>query len=399
VRVIGALLTMRGWLVLALVLVAYLFADLLSSKLLYLVSVALLLVFIISYLQIRNTRRGLFVERVITPNPVVERNPTNVDVKVRRKSGSPPVIVALEDVTPTGLNKLDISSSVGPLGGYVGLSYSLRPERRGIFNLGPVRVGVVDAFGLFVSSLYLGETSRLTVYPAYSFVETASAEKTLEHLGTTTLPVRGSSADFLALRGYVSSDPVKMIHWRSSAKLGRLVVRELMKEEGKSIGIVLDCQSTSGPQATQSYEVAVRVAASIAVSGINRGIDVHLVLQEDDLKIIRGDRGPVLYHKLLSALATVQPRGRLSMYSVMERIALAEPPGQTIFLIMPRPGKGVVEQAIRLARRGLALRVVVVGDSSQKDLKAFGARLLATGVNFSVAKMDHDRKVQVSWVR
>jgi len=97
--------------------------------------------------------------------------------------------------------------------------------------------------------------------------------------GAVAVPQVGDSQEFLQLRDYRPGDPVRRIHWPSTARSGRLVVKETGEEYFARLGLVLDTFIEDGDGAM--LDAAVSVAASLA-AGLRLGdalLDVLFVEQ------------------------------------------------------------------------------------------------------------------------
>ncbi len=382
------MLTTRGWAVLVLAIVGFLLADLYSSRFLYLVSLAVAVAFVLSYVQLRVSSTGLKVTRSIAPNPCFESSQTSVEVQVQRR-GLSAQVVGIQDQLPSSFRATGGTLRFGPYGRSIRYLYRLEAAERGEYEVGPSLILLRDVYGLFSARANVGAPTRLMVYPRYSQVDTKIEMRSLELLGPTTTHRRGSSSDFLSIRRYVHGDPVKSIHWRSSAKVGQLMVRELEAEEKGSVGVVLDCSRGND----LLFETGVRAAASIAVTCLSMGMDVRLFLADDDLLVVDRGRGQVQYHAVLSALARVRRGGGLSAAEMLRRVERVSGWRGSIFFVTPQVGRFEAEWAMRLSSRGIAVSLVLTG--SPDDL---GVAAAIGSVGLAAARMRGD-EVKLDWIR
>ncbi len=117
---------------------------------------------------------------------------------------------------------------------------------------------------------------------------------------------RGESEELLRLREYASGDNLHHIHWKSTAKLGRLMVREFAAEQRRRFSIVFDNSGDETPGASsEPFEPMVSAAASLASHLAAHGLAFSFASIDDTFPhgaSIEHLRGVLMY------LAVVQPR-------------------------------------------------------------------------------------------
>jgi uncharacterized protein (DUF58 family) len=357
------MLTKRGWSILAFMAIIYVVADASSVQILYLLFTALLLVVIFSLIMLRRAPRGMSLSRTLGTNPCNERSLVRVDVTLRTKRGVSGLVLALEDQLPDELEIEGEPSSIGSGQSYSRQTYYIRANKRGLFEVGPARVRVVDIFGIGVSTFRIGEENRLVVYPEHGPVEVFRGRESTEVMGVSTTEQKGASSDFLRIRPYEPGDEVRTIHWRSSAKIGRLMVRELEKEEVRSTIVLLNCEENSNRGREDVFETGVRVAASIAVSSLKEDMEVKMILYGGSKEILGSGRGRVQYHRILSSLSAVESRGDTPLSFIIDRISKEEGGTGTIHIISPMIQDRDVKSISYLIRRGISPAVILTDES------------------------------------
>jgi uncharacterized protein (DUF58 family) len=113
----------------------------------------------------------------------------------------------------------------------------------------------------------------------------------------------GDSEEFMALRDYRAGDPMRRIHWRSWARVGRPVVREYQDEFFVRHALVLD--TFAAPDGYAVFEEAVSVAASIAVSVETQESLLDLMFVGPETYCFTAGRGVGSTDRLLEVLASV----------------------------------------------------------------------------------------------
>jgi uncharacterized protein (DUF58 family) len=142
--------------------------------------------------------------------------------------------------------------------------FAVPTARRGRFELSPVELPRNDPFGLFASSRRLGRPTRIDVHPRIVAFGRLPAAVSLNVEGPTSDLSPQGSTTFHRLREYVVGDDLRTVHWPSTARAGRLVVRHLVDTAQPRSVVVLDVSPLSYQEET--FEEAVDVAASITVA-------------------------------------------------------------------------------------------------------------------------------------
>lgn len=154
------------------------------------------------------------------------------------------------------------------------------PSRRGWLRLTHVRLSTRYPFGFFDKWRVIERADALLVYPA--IVPVPDLERRLERLlgredARAEVPrrERGHGVEVAGVRPYREGDEARAIHGRRSASLGTLVVRELEREPGRELAIVLDLDGRA--QDDDHTERVVSRAASIALLAHARGAAIEVL--------------------------------------------------------------------------------------------------------------------------
>jgi uncharacterized protein (DUF58 family) len=129
----------------------------------------------------------------------------------------------------------------------------------------------------------------------------------------------GQSEEFVALRDYRHGDPLRHIHWRSWAKVGKPVVKEFEDEFFVRHGLVLDT-FTEDPQ-SEVFEEAVSVAASFAASVLTQESLLDLLFVGAQSYCFTAGRGLAHSDQMLEILAGVSA-SHDQKFSVLEHLVL-----------------------------------------------------------------------------
>ena len=156
------------------------------------------------------------------------------------------------------------------------VAYSFTPQRRGVIRFGPLTARASDPFGIarrrwkdFSVTEILALPPIENVIPPQTSLIAKSQEEEICSIW------RGSpSGDFLALREYASGDDLRYVHWKSSAKIGDLMIRQSEHSEESGAFLLLDTRA--GAASEQDFEKMVGAAASLCSASHNRRMPLQL---------------------------------------------------------------------------------------------------------------------------
>jgi uncharacterized protein (DUF58 family) len=195
-----------------------------------------------------------------------------------------------------------------PPGGRANAIVEVTPLRRGVIRLGDLRVLLPDPCGLFQSCVRVVSPPVLvTVLPRRFRVPPVvmPGSSSFQISGETSSNAIGNSGEFTGLRDYRPGDPLRQIHWRSWARTGRPIVKELEDTCYPRHGLILDTLSTGRSDA--AFEEAVSVAASF-VAALDSGESLlDLMFVKNEAHRVTAGRGIERADKLLEVLAAVSP--------------------------------------------------------------------------------------------
>jgi uncharacterized protein (DUF58 family) len=174
--------------------------------------------------------------------------------------------------------------------------------QRGYQQLTGFRLSTRFPFGLIRKSRDVAAPAQLLVYPALCPVPEHLLPGGRTEQGKRQLARPSRRGDFFGLREFRPGDDPRDVHWRVSARRGRLYIRESEEESSRTVLVVLE--DAPGVEAGSAYEAAVSLAASVALHLIKRGFLVGLAA---GASAVAPGGGTAQASTLLQALALVQP--------------------------------------------------------------------------------------------
>jgi len=196
------------------------------------------------------------------------------EVRVRNTRGRRTGASVVELPVRAPYGRSDTQFAVPPLGsdGEWTELFAVPARRRGVVEMGPLRSVRTDALGLIRRIQSWPGTRTLHVNPRTVRVPYDRAGFQLDVEGVTTAMLSSSDVSFHALRDYVPGDDRRFVHWPTSARLGRLVVRQFEETRRSQHLVVLN--TDEAVWAGDSFEVGVSVAASLTRAAIEQSVAV-----------------------------------------------------------------------------------------------------------------------------
>lgn len=306
----------------------------------------LLSAFILSYLRFSMIARfallRLEITREISDDKIFQGELTSVRVKIRNPTFFDLDRALIVDMVPDafdiafGENYTDVFI---PAGGQMELAYVLRAAARGVHLIGPLNITLRDKMHFFVAHLEIPIISEIRVFPTYSDIR--RLEITQKSAGGflpgqhVIFKTKGAGYDFHQLRQFDQSDPIKLIDWKASARLGRLLVREYLGERIIKLYIAIDTSYTMGYgyRRITKLDFATRAGALIAYLAKKLQDFLGVILFSSTVhSFIKAGRGRGHFMRILSVLAEAEPEGIANLPGAIRHLMNYE--SRSCFLII-----------------------------------------------------------------
>jgi len=230
--------------------------------------------------------------------------------------------------------------------------------RRGVFDDGTIRLITGAPFGLVRAHTHRVVASPMTVVPTWAelttfpILEPSSSPSDVVHERART----GAGEEYMGVRDYRPGDPRKFVHWRSTARAGRLIVREYEQEVASRVGLVL-AGADHGTAPDSSFEMLVSAMASIGLYALSTGHPLDAVRADPDGAEHLGSPGR---HELLDWLAAAQPTD-VPLIGLVNHVLVRIGRRGTVVLLVPDSGvAGTSVKDAVTAVQGAGARAIVV---------------------------------------
>lgn len=401
----------RAWIVLALGLIGLAMALVTGREMYYRLTYLLFAILLVSTAWAWSSLYGLRLRRYTRAQRAQMGRAMEEQLAVRNTSWLPKLLVVVQD--QSSLPGHQASRVVHSLGAGQEFDWLVRTlcEERGEFRLGPVTISGNDPLGLFERQREFVQTSRIVVYPAVLPIGSLPPPRGPlpggDALRRRTHYITPNAA---GVRDYVPGDSFARIHWASTARKNRLIVKEFELDPMSDVWIFLDMEDrvqaamedypegSTSEEGTQkplwrrirefrlppnTEEYAISAAASVANAFIRQRYAVGLVAYGQHREVVQADREKRQQIKLLETLAILRAEGRMPFSQVLSTEGSRLTRGTTVVTISPSTRQDWVEATLHLHNRGLRVLAIVVdagsfgGSVGADELRS---RLLGAGI-------------------
>ena len=186
------------------------------------------------------------------------------------------------------------------------LEWPVRAARRGRLRLRLAAVGSLFPFGFLRKAVASDLGAEVLVWPApveYRRHGDGAAWRVVRSQGEVNRP--GQGGDLLALRGYVPDDSPRLVHWKASARLRHLLVRQFSTEglEGFTLRVTSDAALWPRPE---QFELALSLAATLAEDLFRSERLQAVVIDDEPPLVVRRLRDVEVFLDRLARLEAVE---------------------------------------------------------------------------------------------
>jgi len=239
-----------------------------------------LLLVTFSLLAVRLFGPKLKCQRTATPDLVSALDPVRVELKfvpLKWRPWTLPV-VGTDNITTHSPNGGEESFQVAFVSNSGNVVYDFRPTKRGIVNFSSLTLRCQDPFALAYRKWTVTDSTEILVLPSLEDVlpPKVALESEAWREDCRSAWQGNAYGDFHSLREYQPGDDLRRVHWRSSARLGQLVIRQSETQWQVGLSVVLD--NRWGAASLDEFERMVGACASIIGACHRNSLPVRLYL-------------------------------------------------------------------------------------------------------------------------
>lgn len=230
--------------------------------------------------------------------------------------------------------------------------FVLPTERRAVIPVGPATSVRGDPLGLLRRAVPWTEPQPLFVHPRTVPLGHLGAGLLRDLEGQPTVDLSPSDIAFHALREYEPGDDRRFVHWLTTARVGRLMVRQFTDTRRAHLAVVVDGSSASYADPDE-FETAVSVAASLGVRAMSDEQELSMVVGGRRISCVTGQA-------MLDGLAGVETRGRgTSLVSQVDELTRTTT-GVSLAMVVTGQRPSIADLRAATVRFAQDVRTVVV---------------------------------------
>ena len=237
---------------------------------------------------------------------------------------------------------------------------------RGRHRLEPLDVVLTDPLGLARVEQHVDEAASVLIRPRIPTLTSIFSAHGARDAGAARSRLRRPTGfEIHAVRDYLPGEPLRAVHWPSTARRGRLMVKELDDAPRDDLAIVLDqdADGVAGPAGQSSFDAAVRAAGALALAHVLWNRRVVLVGTAPETEDVRIRAAGHDWELALDALATVEPVDGARVDRTLRSPSTAITRAREIVVVTGRPDRAV-EPLLELRRGGRAVSLVIMASET-----------------------------------
>lgn len=250
--------------------------------------------------------------------------------------------------------------------------FTIPTQRRAVLRLGPVRSVRRDPLRLLSRQVNWTEPEEIYVHPRTVRLANASTGFVRDLEGLPTRDLSNDDVSFHALREYVPGDDLRYVHWRSTARVGKLMIRQFEETRRSQVMIVVSTLPADYAD-DDEFELGISVAASLAVAALLDGKEVAVYTSDARLPSLTPPR-------LLDGFSAVLPSTTRVSFADRVRQVSSDNPGASVIALVTGAQVAITDLQLATLRVPLMARCYAVRAAHAEALgrKALGEVAVVT---------------------
>lgn len=335
--------------------------HILVERLFILIMLAILLSYLLARLGIWQLKGHL--KDLVQHSPA--GRPLPVEAVIENRSPLPKMFLKLKIKTSSSKSAESVMVNIPARRAY-SWDHDLNLPQRGHYTVGPLVVEAGDPLGLFRLRRTLDKGKDVIIYPTAVDLPFFQAEA-----GPllNTLRTGDATGVISGIREYVPGDGLNRIHWRSSAHMDKLMVKEFEIDRTEKLWVILDLNRDqfygTGFETTEEYSITI--AASLIKKYADSGKLVGLIAQSQRYHLFPAQQGYLNLWRIMDDLAVMKADGQVPLPRILNRASEYLTGNAVALVITASMGDEVVESVINARKKGIRAILVLL------DAASFGA--------------------------
>lgn len=270
--------------------------------------------------------------------------------------------------------------------------------KRGKFNIGPVIIYLYDSFGLYAFKKTLQIYSEIYVYPETFFINKMPElnRGVSPWFGIETTHTSGEYDDFFGVREYKPGDPIKNIHWISSVRNNKLIVKQYQQQSYYRATLIFNLErgKNFGEGKESVMEYMIKIAASVFKHLIDRNISVEVIAHANEFAYIPFNKGGEHFEDIMKFLAVAKPESNVSLGEIFQNYSSYISDNSSLICIMLDKDWEYLPHMLPLSKRNVLLLPIIL--MSHTFIQAFEKENMLVDAKQKVAQVFNIKPIIVS---
>lgn len=256
--------------------------------------------------------------------------------------------------------------------------------RRGQYRLGPWTLRTSDPFGLFAVQIHYPQQTNIIIHPpVHTHLpiqlpagESSGRERSRQRAWQATV-------NAASVREYQPHDPLRWMHWKTSARRGKLMVRQFDLDATGDIWLLPDMTADVqiGTELEGTEEHLIILTASLAGQALRQNRKVGVATYGSRPQLILPATGQGQEWQVLRALALAQADGQAGIAAALHDITRLIRPGMALLLLTPTIQTEWIASLVPLMQKGVQVQVVLL------DRASFGGEEGSAGLREAIRRL------------
>lgn len=256
---------------------------------------------------------------------------------------------------------------INPLN-YISIEKEFQSMHRGKYDIGKVLVNMEDIFALTSSKVIIEDPLNIVVYPkVYNIKNINLLGK--EFFGTSKTIEKHNEdySNIKNLREYNRGDSLKRIHWKTTARKGKIFVKNYNTSANLNVKLFMDFQKDKYKDLDESIEdKIVELTVSIIYFTLYRNIETELITYSH--KKVHIKRNNIcFFNNFLDAMVTIRPKSNMNLSDMIFEEVSVSSVGMTVLIVTVDLDKYLINCIYSIRKRGINVTLFIIKTNFSKE--------------------------------